>query len=379
MANQLQKLAAVGQSIWLDNIRRSMFASGELRKLIGLGLRGMTSNPTIFEKAIDSGDEYDEQLKSLIGKESEPNKIFESLAIEDIRHACDEFRSLYDHTGGGDGFVSLEVSPLLANDTQGTVDAAKRLWKAVDRPNVMIKIPGTKEGGPAIAEAIASGVNVNVTLLFSIESYEMAANAYIAGIEKRAAAGQPLDHIASVASFFLSRIDTKVDKLLDAKIAAGEKQLESLLGKAAIANAKLAYEDFEKIFGNQRFKKLEAKGADVQRPLWASTSTKNPHYSDLMYVETLVGPHTVNTVPPGTLDALLSHGNVQANTVKSDLADAHKVFDDLKKAGISMHVVTSELTVEGIKLFADSYNQLLSAIVEKQKLLAGGVPAGSKA
>ncbi|MBV8601684.1 MAG: transaldolase, partial [Candidatus Eremiobacteraeota bacterium] len=292
MANQLQKLAAVGQSIWLDNIQRSMFASGELKKLIGEGLRGMTSNPTIFEKAIDSGSDYDDQLRALAATESDPTKLFEAFAIDDIRHALDEFRHLYDTTGGGDGFVSLEVSPLLANDTKSTVEAAKRLWKAVDRPNLMIKIPGTKEGGPAVTEVIAAGINVNVTLLFSIESYRMAAESYIAGLERRAAAGQKIDHIASVASFFLSRIDTKVDKQLESKIASGQNQLEPLLGKAAIANAKLAYEEFEKIFGTERFKKLEAKGADVQRPLWASTSTKNPHYADLMYVETLVGPHT---------------------------------------------------------------------------------------
>lgn len=379
MVNQLQQLIEHGQSIWYDNIRRSMFASGELRKMIANGLRGMTSNPTIFEKAIDSGNDYDGQLKSLVGKESDPNKLFEALAIQDIRNALDEFRPLYDKTEGGDGFVSLEVSPLLANDTQGTIDAAKRLWKAVDRPNVMIKIPGTPEGGPAITAAIAAGVNVNVTLLFSLESYDMAANAYIAGLEKRAAQGQPIDRIASVASFFLSRIDTKTDKLLDAKIASGQKQLSGLLGKAAIANAKLAYEDFEKIFGSERFKKLEAKGAKVQRPLWASTSTKNPNYPDLMYVETLVGPNTVNTIPPNTLDALLDHGKIAPNTVKQDVAGARKVFDDLKNAGISMHDVTTELTDEGVKSFADSYNEMLKAIAEKQELLAKSVPAAAKA
>jgi len=378
MANQLQQLIEYGQSIWYDNIRRSMFASGELRKMIANGLRGMTSNPTIFEKAIDSGSDYDDQLRSLIGKESDPNKLFEALAIQDIRNALDEFRPLYDQTKGGDGFVSLEVSPLLAQDTQGTIAAAKRLWKEVDRPNVMIKIPGTPEGGPAITEAIAAGVNVNVTLLFSLESYEMAANAYIAGLEKRAAQGLPLDR-ASVASFFLSRIDTKVDKLLEAKIAAGQKQLSSLLGKAAIANAKLAYADFEKIFGSERFKKLEAKGAKVQRPLWASTSTKNPNYPDLMYVETLVGANTVNTIPPNTLDALLDHGKIMPNTVKQDVAGARKVFDDLKNAGISMHDVTTELTEEGVKSFADSYNLMLEAIAEKQQLLTKGVPAAAKA
>ena len=372
MANQLQQLSDVGQSIWLDNIQRSMFASGELRKLIDSGLRGMTSNPTIFEKAIDSGHDYDAQLESLAGKVTDPNTIFEALAIQDIRAALDEFRPLYDKTSGGtDGFVSLEVSPLLAHDTKGTVDAAKRLWKEVDRPNLMIKIPGTVEGGPAIAEAIASGVNINVTLLFSLESYERAANAFIEGLEKRAAAGQPIDRLASVASFFLSRIDTKVDKQLEDKIAAGDKSLEPLLGKAAIANAKLAYERFEQLFNGDRFKKLQPKGAVAQRPLWASTSTKNPHYADLMYVETLVGKHTVNTIPPNTLQALLNHGKVSGGTVKSDLAGAHKVFADLKAAGISLHDITEELTVEGVKSFAESYNQMLEAISGKQKHLTG--------
>jgi transaldolase len=371
MPNQLEQLTAAGQSIWYDNIRRSMFASGELRKLIDNGLRGMTSNPTIFEHAIDTGTDYDEQLKSLVGKESDPQKLFEALAEKDICAALDEFRPLYDKTNGGDGFVSLEVSPLLANDTQRTVDAAKRLWKEVNRPNLMIKIPGTPEGGPAITEAIANGINVNVTLLFSLASYEMAANAFIAGLEKRVAAGGKIDRIASVASFFLSRIDGKVDKELDAKIAAGQKNLEPLLGKAAIANARIAYETFEKLFSSERFKKLEAHGAEAQRPLWASTSTKNPKYYDLMYVETLVGPNTVNTIPPATFDALLDHGKITPNTVKSDYVGAHKIFDDLKAAGISLDKITADLTVEGVKSFDDSYNQLLEAIAEKQGLLAG--------
>jgi len=373
MPNQLQQLASAGQSIWLDNIRRSMFASGELHRLIEAGLRGMTSNPTIFEKAIDSGNDYDEQLKSLVGKESDPQILFEDFAVDDIQHALDEFRKLYDETSGGDGFVSLEVSPLLAHDTAGTIEMAKRLWKEVGRPNLMIKIPGTPEGAPAITAAIADGINVNVTLLFSLASYKVAANAYIAGLEQRAAAGKPIDRLASVASFFLSRIDTKVDKELEAKIAAGDKQLESLLGKAAIANAKLAYEEFEKIFSSERFAKLRAKGAKPQRPLWASTSTKNPKYYDLMYVETLVGVDTVNTIPPATLDAVLDHGKITPNTVKSDVAGAHKLFDDLKKAGISIDRITDELTVEGVQQFADSYNKMLEAIGEKQKALAASL------
>ncbi|MGH7662041.1 MAG: transaldolase [Vulcanimicrobiaceae bacterium] len=378
MPNQLQQLAAVGQSIWYDNIRRSMFASGELHKLIANGLRGMTSNPTIFEHAIDSGSDYDDQLKSLVGKVSDPQLLFEEFAIDDIQHALGEFRPLYDSTNGGDGFVSLEVSPLLAQDTKGTIDAAARLWKEVDRPNLMIKIPGTPECGPAIAASIEAGINVNVTLLFSLASYEMAANAYIEGLEKRAAAGKPIDRLASVASFFLSRIDTKVDKELEGKISAGDKQLGGLLGKAAIANAKLAYERFEQLFNSERFAKLKAKGAKVQRPLWASTSTKNPKYNDLMYVETLVGPHTVNTIPPATFDALLDHGKVAPDTVKSDIAGAHKVFDDLKKAGISMDKVTAQLTVEGVQQFAESFNKMLEAIGEKQKSLAASLQTSAR-
>ncbi len=370
MGNQLKELTEAGQSIWLDNIERGMFASGELRRLVASGLRGMTSNPTIFEKAIGSGHEYDAQLESLAGEVTDSNKLFEALAIQDIRAALDEFRALYDETNGGDGFVSLEVSPLLAHDTQGTIDAAKRLWKEVDRPNLMIKIPGTPEGGPAITEAIASGINVNVTLLFSLQDYERASNAYIAGLEKRAAAAQTVAGIASVASFFLSRIDTEVDKQLEAKIAAGHNELEPLLGKAAIAQAKLAYESFEKIFWSERFSKLEAKGAKVARPLWASTSTKNPKYPDLLYVETLVGPHTVNTVPPNTLAALVDHGNVVPGTVNTDVTGAHKVIEDLTNAGISLHEVTDALTAAGVKSFADSYNKMLQAITSKQEQLA---------
>jgi len=370
MKNQVQQLADLGQSVWLDNIQRSMFASGELQKLIDAGLRGMTSNPTIFEKAIDHTDDYDEQLESLSGKVTDPSEIFAALAIQDIRGALDAFRPLYDSTGGGDGFVSLEVSPLLAHDTKGTIDAANQLWKAVDRPNLMVKIPGTEEGAPAITEAIAAGLNVNVTLLFSLESYERSARAYVAGLERRVAAGLPIAGIASVASVFLSRIDTAVDKLLDEKVAAGSAELASLRGKAAIATAKLVYESFERIFSSDAFKKLEAKGAKVARPLWASTSTKNPDYPDLMYVETLVGPNTVNTMPPATLDALLAHGTIAGGTIESDPAAAHAVFAELEKNGISMAAVTAELTVEGVKSFADSFDTMLSSIAAKQKQLA---------
>jgi transaldolase/glucose-6-phosphate isomerase len=371
VGTQLKDLSAVGQSIWLDNIRRSMFASGDLHKLIDAGLRGMTSNPTIFEKAIGSGSDYDAQLASLIGSEHDPNHLFEALAIDDIRHACDEFRPLFESTNGGDGFVSLEVSPLLASDTQATADAAKRLWKMVDRPNVMIKIPATPEGIPAITKTIAAGINVNVTLIFSLETYEDVANAYVAGLEERVAAGGAIDRIGSVASVFVSRIDTAVDKLLDEK-AKTVPQLAELRGKTGVANLKLIYARYKKIFEGERFEKLKGQGGRVQRPLWASTGVKNPAYPDLLYVENLVGKNTVNTLPPATLDALLDHGHVVADTVEGGLADAHAVVDALAKAQISLFDVTQKLQVEGVKSFADSYNAMLGAIASKQKQLGGG-------
>lgn len=368
MGNQLAELTRVGQSIWLDNIERSMFASGELRALIADGLRGMTSNPTIFERAIDAGSAYDEQIASLIGVEDDPNAIFEALAIQDIRAALDEFRPLYDASGATDGFVSLEVSPLLAHDTAGTIASAKRLWKAVDRPNLMIKIPGTPEGAPAITAAIAAGINVNVTLLFSIASYERSANAFISGLEQRTGAGNPIARVSSVASFFLSRIDTAVDGQLAAKIASGGDDVP-LLGKAAIGLAKLAYERFGALFNSERFSKLRAKGGAVQRPLWASTSTKNPAYPDLLYVETLVGPHTVNTLPPKTLTALLDHGTIVAGTVETDLTGVHASFSALARTGIVLDDITTELTAQGVAGFAKSYADMLAAIEGKQRRL----------
>jgi len=372
VGTQLKALIDAGQSIWLDNIRRDMFASGELRRLIDGGLRGMTSNPTIFDKAIGSGNDYDAQLASLIGKEHDPNHLFEALAIDDIQHACDAFRPLYDATNGGDGYVSLEVSPTLAHDTASTSEAAARLWKMVDRPNVMIKIPATPESLPAVTETIAAGINVNVTLIFSVETYEDTANAYIAGLERRAALGGSLEHIASVASVFVSRIDTAVDKLLEERIAKGETQLEALLGKTGIANLKLTYARYKKVFESERFEKLKAKGATVQRPLWASTGTKNPKYSDLMYVETVVGKNTVNTVPPPTLDALVDHGVVRADTVESGLDEAHATIEELARAKISLFDVTQKLQVDGVASFETSYDEMLEAIAEKSKQLAAG-------
>src|SRR6202042_790004 len=371
MKNQVQQLLDAGQSVWLDNVRRNMFASGELKRLIDNGLRGMTSNPTIFEKAIGAGTDYDEQLATLIGSETSADALFWDLAIQDIQNACDAFAGVFESSGGNDGFVSLEVSPLLAHDTDGTIAMVKELWGRVNRPNVMIKIPGPKEGLPAIEESIYRGYNINVTLIFGVEMYERAALAYVKGLQRRADEGKSIDKICSVNSVFVSRIDTAVDKLLQDQIAKGEK-LDHLLGKTGVAGLKLTYQKFREIFEASEFAPLKAKGAAVQRPLWASTSTKNPHYPDLMYVETVVGRDTVNTMPPATLDALLDHGTVVPDTVESDLRGAADVMRGLQEAKISLFEVTHQLQVEGVKLFSDSFAALLGAIVYKQKLLASG-------
>jgi transaldolase / glucose-6-phosphate isomerase len=369
--NQLQQLLDDGQSVWLDNLRRSMFASGELKRLIDQGLRGMTSNPTIFEKAIGAGNDYDDQLRELISSEKNADALFWDLAVQDIQSACDAFAGVYQSSGGNDGFVSLEVSPLLANETAGTIEMAKALWARVGRPNVMIKIPGTKAGLPAIEECIYEGININVTLIFSVEMYEKAARAYVKGLQRRIADGKPVDKIRSVNSVFVSRIDTAIDKLLQDRIAKGEK-LDGLLGKAGIANLKLTYQKFKEVFESEEFAPFKAAGASVQRPLWASTSTKNPKYPDLMYVESVVGPDTVNTMPPATLDALLDHGQITADTVDSNLTEANDVMRALQDAKISFFEVTSQLQLEGVSLFSDSFAALLGAIVYKQKLLASG-------
>ncbi|HEY5427127.1 MAG TPA: bifunctional transaldolase/phosoglucose isomerase [Candidatus Tumulicola sp.] len=371
MKNQLGQLLDDGQSVWIDNLRRSMFASGELERLIGLGLRGMTSNPTIFEKAIGAGNDYDDQLRELVGSQTNAEALFWDLAIADIQRACDEFAGVFQSSGGNDGFVSLEVSPLLARETQGTIAMAKDLWARVARPNLMVKIPGTKEGLPAIEECIYQGVNINVTLVFSVDMYEKAARAYVRGLERRLAENKPIDKIRSVNSVFVSRIDSAIDKMLQARIAKGEK-LEPLLGKTGIANLKLTYQKFKEIFYGETFARLKAAGGAVQRPLWASTSTKDPHYPDLMYVESVVGPDTVNTMPPQTLDALLEHGTVAADTVESDLSGVQDVMRALQDAKISLFEVTEHLQVEGLTLFSDSFAALLGAIVYKQKLLESG-------
>jgi transaldolase/glucose-6-phosphate isomerase len=371
MNRKLEQMAEAGQSVWLDSIRRNMFTSGELRRLIELGLRGLTSNPTLFERALAAGREYDEQIAALAPVHRDPGRLFEVLAVQDIRSACDAFRPLYERLDGGDGLVSLEVSPLLARDTQGSIAAAKRLWDEVGRANAMIKIPGTPEGIPAIRECIASGISINVTLLFSVEQYEAAANAYLQGLEHRVARRLPVDHIASVASLFISRIDSLIDARLQDRLAQGEESVRELLGKAGIATAKLTYERFRSLFSSERFAALQQAGARVQRPLWGSTSTKNPLYPDLLYVESLIGRRLVNTMPPTTLAALLDHGRVVPDTIESDLELAHAVLDSLGKAQISLAAIGRELQADGIKAFADSYGSLLAALADKIRRLTG--------
>jgi transaldolase len=324
---------------------------------------GVTSNPTIFEKAIASGADYDDQLAKEARSGKSGEDLFEALAIKDIQDAADVLRPTYDRLHGADGYVSLEVSPRLAKDTEGTAAAAERLWKAVNRPNLMIKIPATQEGLSAITSTIAKGINVNVTLLFDVDRYESVAWAYVKGLEMLMNEGKPLDRIASVASFFVSRVDTLVDKTL------GDGN-DALKGKAAIANAKLAYERFEQIFGSQRFAALKAKGARVQRVLWASTSTKNPAYPDTMYVQPLIGPHTVNTVPPATLDAIKDHAE-PGLTIRDGLAEANALMKSLASAGVDMKAVAAQLEVEGVASFAKSFDDLLGSIDQKAKQIAG--------
>ena len=371
MSNPLVELQQHGQSVWLDYIRRKPLLSGEFKQLIANdGLRGMTANPSIFQAAIAAGDDYDETIGRLLRQGADPNTIYETLAVEDIQEACDQFRGVYDSTNGADGFVSLEVSPSLAHDTQGTIEEARRLWKWVDRPNLMIKVPGLKEGVPAIETLLAEGINVNVTLLFAIEAYEAVAWAYIRALETRAAAGQPVDRIASVASFFVSRVDVMIDPIID-KLAAAESdagkkaKIQGLRGKAAIANARLAYVSFKKIFGDQRFKALAAKGARVQRPLWASTSVKDKAYSDLLYADALIGADTVDTMPRETVDAFRDHGTVK-DTVEQDLDGARAAIAGLAEIGIAMKTITDKLEDEGVEKFQQSFDALIKGIVDKR-------------
>ncbi|MFZ1054017.1 MAG: transaldolase [Candidatus Sulfotelmatobacter sp.] len=374
--NPLKSLLNYGQSMWLDYIRRDLFTSGKLKKMIAEdGLRGMTSNPSIFEKAIGDSSLYDDMLKSLASRpDLNATARYEQIAIRDIQDAADILKPVYESSKYHDGFVSLEVSPLLALKTQETIDEGRRLWKAVGRENVMIKVPGTAEGLPAIRQLIGEGININVTLLFAQEVYEKVAEAYIAGLEDLAKRGGNLKKMAGVASFFISRIDTLVDSMVDDKLktttdAQQQALLRSLKGKVAIANGKLTYQRYQRIFSGPRWQALVSNGAQTQRVLWASTSTKNPAYRDVMYVEELIGPDTVNTMPPATVDAFRDHGRLR-NSLTEDIDGAQKVMDDLAKSSISIKEATTKLTQDGVKLFADAFNKLL-AVVEKSILQKG--------
>src|SRR5438105_2343722 len=366
-ANPLVELGKVGQSVWYDQMRRALLKSGELAKLIREdGLRGLTSNPTIFEKAIGGSNDYTEELGDLARKGSSVSEIYQELVVADISNAADVFCGVYTETAGIDGYCSLEVSPNLAFETQKTIDEAKKLFAALNRPNVMVKIPATPQGIPAIEECIAAGLNINVTLIFARDVYQSVAEAYIRGLERRAAAGLPVDKIASVASFFVSRIDTAAERELTAKLAnakndAERQRLNSLFGKVAIANAKLAYQSYQHIFHGERFAKMRAKGARPQRQLWASTGTKNPKYSDVLYVEQLIGPETVDTVPPATFNAFRDHGKVEL-TLEKEIDQAFQTLSTLEDCGISLKKITDELTKEGVESFAGSFAKLLEVI-----------------
>lgn len=364
----LHSLAEIGQSIWLDYIRRSFIASGELEGLINLGIRGMTSNPTIFEKAIQGSTDYDQDIEDLVSDGLNVQDIYERLAIDDIQKSADLLLPVYEATRGTDGYVSLEVNPKLAHETQATISEAKRLWAAVERPNLMIKIPATLAGLPAIRQALADGVNVNVTLIFSLTRYNQVIEAFLGGLEERIANEKSVDGIASVASFFVSRVDSKVDKQLEEIILLADHRetlARSLMGKAAVANAKLAYTQFRKSFESDRFENLKTHGARFQRPLWASTSTKNPAYSDILYVQELIGANTVNTLPQNTLDAFINHGEARL-TIEENLDQARQNLENIESLGISMYQITETLEVEGVASFANSFSSLLESIDQKQ-------------
>ncbi len=364
--NPLKELADYGQSPWLDYIRRDLFTTGELKRLITEdGLKGMTSNPAIFEKAIGS-EYYKDSISALAhDKNLSAVEIYEKVAIEDIQTAADALKSVYDATGKRDGYVSLEVSPALADDANGTLEEARRLWKAVDRPNLMVKVPATAVGFDTIKQLISEGININVTLLFSQDSYRKVAEAYVAGLEKRASETDDLSNIASVASFFVSRIDSLIDTEIEEKLkdASGDEKmtLESLRGKVAIANAKMAYQAYQEIFSGARWEKLAEKGAQTQRVLWASTGTKNKAYSDVLYIEELIGKDTVNTIPPATWDSFRDHGKLR-NSLTEDVSGAKKTLEDLEKAGISLEDATGKLLVDAVRLFVEPFDKMIAAV-----------------
>jgi len=377
MSNPLQELQKLGQSVWYDNIDRAQLQSGQYQRILTEdGIVGITSNPSIFGKSISTGHAYDEQITQLLNEGKDTSDVYEAVVIQDIRTVADMLRPVFERTDGQDGYVSLEVSPDLSHDTEGTLSEARRFWKMVDRPNLMIKIPATPEGIPAIKQAISEGMSINVTLIFSLDSYRAVADAYLSGLEERNGRGEPINKIASVASFFVSRVDTLVDQLLEDKIKATsdtneQQKLKALEGKAAIANARLVYQEFKRIFNSPRFESLKQAGANLQRPLWASTSTKNPAYRDVLYAEELVGPNTVDTMPLETIENFHDHGNARV-TIENDLQGAKDIFTSLEAVGIHYNQVTQQLLDEGVKKFADAFHQLFNDIKSKQQGIKEG-------
>jgi transaldolase len=373
MTNPLLELKALGQSVWLDDIDRGDLLSGRFGRLIDEdGLAGATGNPTIFEHSITHDTTYDEQIQQLIRERKSAQQIYEALAITDEQMVADLLHPLYEQTGGQDGFVSIEVSPYLAHDTEKTLAEVRRFWQTIDRPNLMVKIPSTPAGLPAIRQALAEGININITLMFSLDNYHQVAEAYLSALEESLAAGKDISRIASVASFFVSRVDVLVDQLLEDKIkatstSAEQQKLKALQGKAAIANARLAYQSFKRLFGTPRFEALRQHGARVQRPLWASTGTKNPAYRDVLYIEELIGPNTVNTMPLKTLESFRDHGRVRLS-IEEDIPQSQAVLSALEAAGIEYQQVTSQLQKEGVRKFIDSFDKLFQCIEDKRRM-----------
>jgi len=376
MSNRLLDLANAGQSVWLDYLHRKILENGELKRLIAEdGLKGMTSNPSIFEKAIGEGDTYDPALRAALKTaELSPEELYEGLAIADIQAAADQFRATYDRLGGADGYVSLEVSPRLAMDTEATVAEARRLWRAVDRPDVMIKVPGTGPGAPAIRRLIGEGVNVNVTLLFGLDAYRAVADAHMAGLEDFKAAGGDVARVHGVASIFVSRIDSQIDAAIDRRLQAGAgddaEPLKALRGKVAIANAKIAYQRYQEMLGTPRWQALAAAGAAPQRLLWASTGAKDAAYSDVLYVDNLIGPDTINTMPVKTLDAFRDHGQVRP-TLTEGVDEARRVLAEAKRLGLDLDGVTARLVEDGVRLFAEAFDKLLAVVADKRARILG--------
>jgi len=371
MKNPIKELQQAGQSLWLDNISRPLMTSGELQELIDEGLTGVTSNPTIFEKAIGESGDYDDQIRALAAQGKPVSEIMDALIIDDIQQAADLFQPIYERTNGADGFVSIELNPELAYQTDETIAAAKALHPRLNRKNVMIKVPATAEGLPAIEALTAEGISINITLLFSLERYEQVAQAYMAGLKRRLEQGKSVDSVRSVASVFVSRIDTAVDRLLEARIQAATSETEraaqrALLGKTGIANSKMIYQKFKELFHGPAFQDLRRRGASLQRVLWGSTGTKNPNYSDLLYVEGLIGAETVNTVPPATLAAFLDHGKVRP-TLEEKLDEARATLQKIAALGINLQEVTDQLQEEGVRSFSDSYEKLIARLTEKRQ------------